>query len=199
MELSRQEYWSGLPFPSPGGLPDSGIEPRSPAWQVDSLPTELCCCCSEGSPTPIPNFEPGFPYLKSQGGLGRGTLGSPCPGVAPEPLPPGPDSHPWCGHIWICLVFLTCLSLAPPKSLLSAPHPSTMPSLQKQDKKTKQTKPTISLPGSEYGWVAAWLLNIQVRALLLGWVLLKEIKHQCLVIRSGESADCWLTWSGDSS
>ena len=31
MELSRQEYWSGLPFPSPENLPDPGIEPRSPA------------------------------------------------------------------------------------------------------------------------------------------------------------------------
>ena len=40
MEFSRQEYWSGLPFP-PGDLPDPGIEPRSPALQVDSLPTEL--------------------------------------------------------------------------------------------------------------------------------------------------------------
>ena len=33
MEFSRQEYWSGLPFPSPGDLPDPGIEPRSPALQ----------------------------------------------------------------------------------------------------------------------------------------------------------------------
>ena len=39
--FSRQEYWSGLPFPSPGDLPDPGIEPRSPALQADSLPTEL--------------------------------------------------------------------------------------------------------------------------------------------------------------
>ena len=39
MEFSRQEYWSGLPFPSPGDLPDPGIEPRSPALQADSLPT----------------------------------------------------------------------------------------------------------------------------------------------------------------
>ena len=31
MEFSRQEYWSGLPFPSPGDLPDPGLEPRSPA------------------------------------------------------------------------------------------------------------------------------------------------------------------------
>ena len=40
MEFSRQEYWSGLPFPSPGDLPNPGIEPRSPPLQADSLPTE---------------------------------------------------------------------------------------------------------------------------------------------------------------
>ena len=37
MGFSRQEYWSGLPCPPPGDLPDPGIEPRSPALQVDSL------------------------------------------------------------------------------------------------------------------------------------------------------------------
>ena len=37
----RQEYWSGLPFPSPGDLPSPGIEPWSPALQADSLPAEL--------------------------------------------------------------------------------------------------------------------------------------------------------------
>ena len=40
MGCPRQEYWSGLPFPPPGDLPDPGIEPVSPALQVDSLPTE---------------------------------------------------------------------------------------------------------------------------------------------------------------
>ena len=40
MGFYRQQYWSGLPFPSPGNLPDPGIEPRSPALQVDSLPAE---------------------------------------------------------------------------------------------------------------------------------------------------------------
>ena len=40
MEFSRQEYWSGLPFPSPGNLPDPGIKPGSPALQVDSLLSE---------------------------------------------------------------------------------------------------------------------------------------------------------------
>ena len=39
--FSRQEYWNGLPFPSPGNLLDPGIEPVSPALQVDSLPTDL--------------------------------------------------------------------------------------------------------------------------------------------------------------
>ena len=40
MGFSRQEYWSGLPFPSPGDLPNPGIEPRSPALQTDALPSE---------------------------------------------------------------------------------------------------------------------------------------------------------------
>ena len=37
MGFSRQEYWSGLPFPSPGDLPDPGIGPRSPTLQADAL------------------------------------------------------------------------------------------------------------------------------------------------------------------
>ena len=41
MGFSRQEYWSGLPFPSPGDLPDPRIEPESPALQVDSVPLSL--------------------------------------------------------------------------------------------------------------------------------------------------------------
>ena len=43
MKFSRQEYWSGFPFPPPGDLPDPGIKPTAlvfPAWQADSLP--LC-------------------------------------------------------------------------------------------------------------------------------------------------------------
>ena len=38
--LTRQEYWNGMPFPSPGDLPDLGIEPRSPTLQADALPSE---------------------------------------------------------------------------------------------------------------------------------------------------------------
>ena len=41
MGSSRQEHWSGLPFPSPGDLPDPGIEPVFPALQADDLPSEL--------------------------------------------------------------------------------------------------------------------------------------------------------------
>ena len=40
MEFSRQEYWSGLPCPPPGNLPNPGIEPRSPTLQADSLQSE---------------------------------------------------------------------------------------------------------------------------------------------------------------
>ena len=41
MRFSRQGYWSGSPFPSPGDLPNSGIEPKSPELQADSLLIEL--------------------------------------------------------------------------------------------------------------------------------------------------------------
>ena len=40
MGFLRQEYWSGLPFPSPGDLPDPGIKPGSPAFQADALTSE---------------------------------------------------------------------------------------------------------------------------------------------------------------
>ena len=40
MGISRQEYWSGLPFPSPGDLSDPRIEPGSPEWKTHALPSE---------------------------------------------------------------------------------------------------------------------------------------------------------------
>ena len=40
MGFSRQDYWSGLPFPSPGDLPNPGMETGSPAWQTDALLSE---------------------------------------------------------------------------------------------------------------------------------------------------------------
>ena len=62
--FSRQVYWSGLPCPPPGDLPDPGIKPRSPALQVDSLPSEppgkpMCMHIS-------PLFWIPFPYRSSQ-------------------------------------------------------------------------------------------------------------------------------------
>ena len=61
IEFSRQEYWSGLPFPSPGDLPDPGIETRSPALQADSLPFGFSdssvgkeSACDTGDPSLIP-------------------------------------------------------------------------------------------------------------------------------------------------
>ena len=63
MEFSRQEYWNGLLFPSPGDLPDPAIKPRSSALQADSLPSEppggpilyiVVCICQFQSPNLVP-------------------------------------------------------------------------------------------------------------------------------------------------
>ena len=51
MGFSRQEYWSGLPFPFPGDLPNPGIKPWSPALQADALPSE-----PPGKPLSVGNF-----------------------------------------------------------------------------------------------------------------------------------------------
>ena len=56
MGFSRQECWSGLPFPSPGNRPNPGIEPGSPALQADTLPSE----------------PPGFNLRKGRGKKGMG-------------------------------------------------------------------------------------------------------------------------------
>ena len=53
MGFSKLEYWSGLPFPSPGDLTDPGIEPRSPTLHSDTLPSE-------------PPGKPGKPISKTQ-------------------------------------------------------------------------------------------------------------------------------------
>ena len=65
MGFPMQEYWSGLPFPSLGNLPDPGIEPGSPALQADCLPTELSgkphyCIKLEGDVTPMTKGLPIF-------------------------------------------------------------------------------------------------------------------------------------------
>ena len=60
MGFSRHEYWNGLPFPSPGDLPDSGIKPGSPAFQADALTSEplgkaqlKSYCSAKPSGTPV--------------------------------------------------------------------------------------------------------------------------------------------------
>ena len=55
MGFSRQEYWSGLPFPSPGDLPDPGIKPRSPHIVADTLPSE-----PQGKSQDLPNEDTNF-------------------------------------------------------------------------------------------------------------------------------------------
>ena len=76
----RQEHWRGLPFPSPGDLPDPGFEAASPAFQADSLPlshrgSPLMLYGGEAAPIPdvtvwghdlgLPNCQPQFPHLQS--------------------------------------------------------------------------------------------------------------------------------------
>ena len=58
MEFSRQEYWSGLPFPSPGELPDPGMEPTPPVLQADILLSEPPGkpCISQGRLTAVTKF-----------------------------------------------------------------------------------------------------------------------------------------------
>ena len=84
MKFSRQEYWSGLPFPSPGDLPDPGIEPRSPALQADALPSEpLVASDSFATPWTVARQAPllmGFPRQEY-----RSRLPFPSPGDLPDP------------------------------------------------------------------------------------------------------------------
>ena len=56
IEFTRQEYWRGLPCPSPGDLPNPGTKPRSPSLQADSLP-------SEPPGKPLPFFLPYYLYI----------------------------------------------------------------------------------------------------------------------------------------
>ena len=58
MGFSRQEYWSGLPFPSPGDLPDPGIKPRSPTLQADAL--------TSAPPGKLPSLYEGGAQIRGQ-------------------------------------------------------------------------------------------------------------------------------------
>ena len=75
MEFSRPAYWSGCPLPSPGGHPNPGIEPRSPALQADSLPTDL-----QGKPintlllAKVHGFHLGSLYVEHSVGFDKGII-----------------------------------------------------------------------------------------------------------------------------
>ena len=114
MGFSRQECWSGLPFPSPGDLPDPGIKPGSPALQVDSLLSEPPGkpCVNDGQvkePLPLrictaPEGSHSSGYTGQQGpGLSTQSY---CSSAAKRDSPPRPPPiHP-----------------IPPSVLLSNPH-----------------------------------------------------------------------------
>jgi len=128
MGFSRQGYWSGLPFPFPGYLPDPGIEPSSPAPPADALPSELwgkplsiCYAKSlQSCPTlcdPINGSPPGSPSLGFARQEYQSGLPCPSPGYLPDPgikpgspalqadsLPSNPPAKP--KHYRWALIFL---------------------------------------------------------------------------------------------
>ena len=101
MGFSRQEYWSGLPFPSPGGLPSPGMEPGSPALQVDSLPTD-----SRGKPY-IAEEEPRTTVRVSSGWEELGVPGQDW--LGPESL--WSELGLWIGMMWNQIAFSGFCSL----------------------------------------------------------------------------------------
>ena len=92
MAFSRQEYWSGVPSPSPGDLPDPGTEPGSPALWADTLPSEppekfkrLLGCCAERAPC-LGNLAPDW--------QGCSCL-RPCLHLPGKHVHPGPAASVW--------------------------------------------------------------------------------------------------------
>ena len=119
MEFSRQEYWSGLLVSSPGDLPDSGIKPRSPATQADSLPlshlgsprfkiANKAISFSRGSPNP--GTEPGSLALQADFLLSelQKSQGQVCSN--PNRLV-GKKGHIWNQHILTLTIRLTVFKL----------------------------------------------------------------------------------------
>ena len=97
MGFSRQEYWSGLPFPSPGDLPNPGIEPGAPALQADALTSE---------PPGKPFMTEGSPHKGSRvGGFYRPANAKRHPtslrGEGPEMVKVCVPSFPFFGHVFL--------------------------------------------------------------------------------------------------
>ena len=96
MEFSWHEYWSGLPFASPGYLPDPGIEPGSPALQADALPSEPPGNLPEQLSVYIYVFMEMLLFVTVQGSSRQeywSGLTFPSPGDLPDPgIEPGPPA-----------------------------------------------------------------------------------------------------------
>ena len=107
MRFPRQDHWSALPFPSPGDLPDPGINPASPALQVDSLPLSHW-----GNPLSMPESVFSHPILFSVGSLSlpsnelkeTGTLPSP---LFFSPRPPGSSKQTIQSSAWVLGLILS--------------------------------------------------------------------------------------------
>ena len=125
IEFSRQECWSGLPFPSPGDLPNPGIEPASPALQADSIPSE-----PPGKPLSAGHMEAILLFSSVQishsvmsnslwpHGLQHVRLS--CPSPTPGAYSNSYPSHRWC-HPTISssvIAFFSCLQSFPASELL---------------------------------------------------------------------------------
>ena len=118
MGFSKQEYWIGLPFPSPGDFPNPGIEHRSSALQTDTLP-------SEPPGKPLANTRPSYKFMSLVAGKYKLLVQLPnCPCEKNFPIPPRafPLGLPWIRlprpqsflkHIsfWLKLIFSLSLEL----------------------------------------------------------------------------------------
>ena len=118
MGFSRQEYWSGLPFPSPGDLPNPGVEPGSPALQTDALPSE-----TPGKPHRKTQFRLQFSWSVMSNSLwphGLQHTRLPCPSPIPGACSNSCPSSQWC-HPTISSSFVpfsSCLQSLPESVLV---------------------------------------------------------------------------------
>ena len=134
MGFPRQEYWSGLPFPSPGDLPDPGIKPGSPALQADSLPCEplgkpktpsiqALTPFSETPPSWMPSLSPWVPGHPSTWIL---TPTAPC-SACPHPWMPASHTQAWTPHTGSVLCRMPLSIQLGSKRLSQAASPCSAP------------------------------------------------------------------------